>query len=347
MQLSDSWPPSCDKLAAAMRLGLRYRFLILQAAAVWLIAPSVAAAFSIISPRSDAVLRAGQEVPVSVDIGSEIGLRRAQYLWFRQGEEPVATQQATPALVATAASTPPFGGMLRVPVDAIGTLRLLAVGEVVRGRLEGREEFDEILVHVEPAAELSTIEFAVEKPWRLDTIGKIVDIPVVGQFADGVLRRIGGASAGSTYHSSDERVVRVFPEGWAQVVGNGRAAITVANRGRVGTLEVVVDGNSEPNQTPIARAGPDLTVKSGATVVLNGIQSTDPDGDPLRYEWKQIRGHKVTLFNVDEAKATFVAPKVSRRRLLQFRLRVTDMTGPDTVKGADSLPSVVSVWVEP
>ncbi len=325
----------------------RCAFLVLQTVAACVIAPSVAVAFSITSPRSDAVLQSGQDVLVSVDVGSEIGLRRVQYLWFRQGEEPVSMQQAAPALVATSASTPPFGGLLRVPVDAIGTMRLLAVGEVVRGRLEGREEFDEILVQVEPAAELSTIEFAVEKPWRLETIGKIVEIPVVGQFADGVLRRIGGASAGSAYRSSDERVIRVFPEGLAQVVGNGRAAITVTNRGKVGILEVVVDGNSAPNRSPIARAGPDLTVKSGATVVLNGLHSTDPDGDPLRYEWKQIRGHKVTLFNVDEAKAMFVAPKVSRKRLLQFRLRVTDMAGPDTVKGADSFPSVVNVWVEP
>ncbi len=240
-------------------------------------------------------------------------------------------QQAAPALVATAASTPPFGGLLRVPVDAIGAMRLLAVGEVIRGRMDGWEEFDEILVQVEPAAELATIEFAVEKPWRLETIGKMVEIPVGGRFADGVLRRIGGASAGSTYRSSDERVIWLFPEGLAQVVGHGRAAIRVANRGKVGMLEVGVAGDSAPNRAPIARAGQNLTVKSGATVVLNGLHSTDPDGDPLQYEWKLIRGHKVTLFNMDEAKAMFVAPKVSRKRLLQFRLRVTDMAGLDTV----------------
>src|SRR5439155_1419244 len=114
------------------------------------------------------------------------------------GKEPLVPQQAGPALVATASSSPPYGGTLTVPLDAIGKMRLLAVGEVARGRFGGREEFDEILVQVEPSAPLNGIEFEAEKPWRLGTIGKIVEVPVVGQFADEVTRRIGGVSAGST-----------------------------------------------------------------------------------------------------------------------------------------------------
>ena len=46
-------------------------------------------------------------------------------------------------------------------------------------------------------------------------------------------------------------------------------------------------------------------------------------------------------------KATFMAPAVSSPRLLRFKFQVTDMKGPDTVKGADSLPVYVDVWVEP
>jgi len=67
----------------------------------------------------------------------------------------------------------------------------------------------------------------------------------------------------------------------------------------------------------------------------------------LQYEWAQIRGNKVPLLDPNTAKPTFVAPKVSAKRLLKFKLRVTDMKGPDTVKGGDSLPSFVNVWVEP
>ncbi len=51
----------------------------------------------------------------------------------------------------------------------------------------------------------------------------------------------------------------------------------------------------------------------------------------------------MTLFNVDEVKAMFVASKVSCKRLLQFRLRVTNMAGPHPVKGADGFPSVANV----
>lgn len=160
-------------------------------------------------------------------------------------------------------------------------------------------------------------------------------------------RLIGGASAGSVYQSSNEQVVKMHPGGMVQVVGSGKATLTVTNRGREGKLDVVVKTEIDPNLAPIARPGPDLTVKAGTTVQLNALGSSDPDGDPLKYEWAQVRGNKVSLLDANGPKATFVAPKVSARRLLAFKLRVTDMRGPDTVKGADSLPSYVNVWVEP
>jgi hypothetical protein len=304
-------------------------------------------AFTITAPTEGAVLRAGQDVAASVDLGSEVGVRLVQYYWYRQDDEPLVSQQAHPSLVATSSSTPPFGGKLTVPSEAIGQMRLLAVGQVTRGRLAGQEEFDEILVQVDPPTDLTGIEFEVEKPWRLDTLGKIHEVPVVGQFADGVVRRIGGASAGSTFQSSNEQVIQLYPDGLLRVVGNGKATLTVVNRGKEGKLDIVVKADAELNRTPIARAGPDVIVKAGTTVSLSALGSTDPDGDPLRYEWEQVRGNKVSLLDANSPKATFAAPRVSAKRLLTFKLRVTDMKGPDTVKGADSLPSYVNVWVEP
>ncbi len=160
-------------------------------------------------------------------------------------------------------------------------------------------------------------------------------------------RRIGGTLTGSTYRSSNEQVIKAYPDGLLQVVGNGKAALTVTNRGKQGVLEIVVKLDVELNRAPIAHAGPDLTVKGGATVLLNGLRSTDPDGDLQKYEWAQIRGNKVSLLDLDTPRVTFMAPKVSAKRLLRFKLRGTDMRGPDTVKGADSFPSFVNVWVEP
>jgi len=326
-------------------MSLRW-FLFTIVLSVWS-APAMADAFTILEPAASTVVAPGQVVTARMDLGPGTGVHRVRYFWYRQGEEPALLQQASPALVATASSALPYGGALTIPIDAIGAMRLLVVGDVSRGRLAGREEFDEILLQVEPRVELVGIEFEVEKPWRLDTIGRLLEVPVLGQFADGVTRRIGGGSAGSRYESSDARVMAIHPDGMVQVMGNGKALLTVVNRGKSGVLEVVVKGETEPNRAPAARAGPDLTVKGGARVALSGLTSADPDGDPLKYEWTQIRGQRVSLLDPNSATATFVAPKVSARRLLQFRLSVTDMKGPDLIKGADSFPAFVDVWIEP
>jgi len=305
-------------------------------------------AFVVVSPRNNATVVAGQGVVVAVDPGPDAGVAKVRYYWYRLDEEPMATQLATPALVATGAANPPYGGQLKVPADAIGRVRLLAVADVAEGRLAGHQEFDEVIVTVAVQADLQRIEFEVQKPWRLDTLGKILEIPVVGQYADGVTRRIGGKFAGSIYQSSDDSVVSVTAEGLARVVGNGQATITVMNAGKQGSLEVRVRASGDDaNQPPMARTSPVLTVRGGTKVVLNGLESTDPDGDPIRYEWMQVLGNKVSLLDPNSPQATFVAPRVSSRRLLRFALRVTDMKGPDTVKGADSYPAYVDVWVVP
>jgi hypothetical protein len=299
-------------------------------------------------PRDDAALVAGQSVDVAVDLGTDIGVSRVEYYWYRVSQEPVVEQRPDSSLTATSTSSPPFGGKILVPLEGIGHMRLLAVGDVTRGRLAGEEEFDEVIVKVTAPAKLGAIEFETQKPWRLDTIGKIVEVPVVGQFADGVTRRITGSSSGSSYHSSHPEVISVDAEGQARVMNNGRAVITVTNGGKQGTLDVVVRSDGDPsNRPPIANAGTDVTVKSGSTVALNGLQSVDPDGDPIQYEWMQVRGNKVSLLDSSTSRATFVAPRVSSKRLLRFVLRVTDMKGPDTLKGADSSPAYVNVWVVP
>ncbi len=55
----------------------------------------------------------------------------------------------------------------------------------------------------------------------------------------------------------------------------------------------------------------------------------------------------MSFFDANTPQARFVAPRVSSKRLFRFRLRVTDMAGPDTLKGTDSLPSFVNIWVDP
>jgi len=313
----------------------------------WLLADATVWALTLKTPTQGVVLQSGHWVPAAVAVGKDLSLRTLRFYWYRLDEEPLASRRATQAPFTSTEAKSPLTGKVLVPADALGTMRLLAVGEVARGRLESYEEFDEVLVTVATAASLTGIEFAVEKPWRFDSIGKRTVVPAVGQFDDGTSRSLTGLNVGSRFRSSDERVVSVDAIGGVQVKGGGKAQVIVEYGGKVGTLEIVVEADDEVNRAPIAEVVKELHVRSGELVVLDGLRSRDPDGDPLRYEWRQIRGHRVGLTNVNESKATFVAPQVSERKQYQFSLTVSDMAGPDAMKGADSIPAVITVWVSP
>jgi hypothetical protein len=64
------------------------------------------------------------------------------------------------------------------------------------------------------------------------------------------------------------------------------------------------------SQPPVADAGDDQSIHQTATVNLNGIGSTDPDGDPLTYSWQIIStpsGSTAVLSDATAATPTFVA----------------------------------------
>lgn len=340
-------------------------------------------AFKIVAPAEQTVLKAGQTVTAKVDLGHDTGVVKVRYYWYAEQSETLVEQEevkgetgsgknkiadekywqrdsatggsivALASLVATAQDSPPFGGQLRVPSDAIGAMRLLAVGEISRGRLGTRTQFDEILVQVQPEAELTAIEFETDKPLilgrtgqsasygQVDSLGKIFDLPVVGLFADGITRPIAHPSTGTAYRSSNDKVIKVLSGGMLQIVGKGLATLTVTNRGKQAALDVKVEVNDEPNEPPVADAGPNKSVKAGTKVKLSGLKSRDPEGEALFYSWSQVRGSKVALLDLNMAEASFLAPQVSEKRLYRFKLRVTDKNG------ADSLPAYVDVWVEP
>jgi hypothetical protein len=321
-----------------------------------------AEAFKIVEPKAGSTVKAGKPVTVKVDLGHDAGIVQVRYYWYGELDETLVEQQdnasagsivKVAALVTDARQNPPFGGLLNVPREAIGPMRLLAVAEISRGRLGTRTVFDEVVITVDPGAELTAIDFGTDKPLRLgrtgqaatygqiDSLGKTFELPVVGTFADGVERSISSPAAGTTYHSSNDKVIKILPEGLLQIVGNGKTAITVTNRGIQATLDVSVEVNTEPNEMPVANAGPNKTVKAGTKVKLSGLKSRDPEGEALFYQWSQVRGSKVALLDLNMAEASFLAPQVSEKRLYRFRLRVTDG------KGADSVPAYVDVIVEP
>ena len=103
------------------------------------------------------------------------------------------------------------------------------------------------------------------------------------------------------------------------------------------------------NRAPVANAGPDQSVDTGARVTLAG-SATDPDtGDNLVYSWAQTGGSTVSLSALDIAAPTFTAP--ASAATLVFTLTVTDddaapLSDTDTVTIAVAVPLGLALAVD-
>ncbi|MGE0481758.1 MAG: SBBP repeat-containing protein [Phycisphaerae bacterium] len=101
------------------------------------------------------------------------------------------------------------------------------------------------------------------------------------------------------------------------------------------------------NHLPTANAGEDQTLAEGALVELDGTLSSDPDDDPLTYNWSQLSGPAVTLTDGDTPTPTFSAPDIAAGgAALVFQLQVEDGFGGSAtddvtiiVENADSPPA--------
>jgi hypothetical protein len=104
--------------------------------------------------------------------------------------------------------------------------------------------------------------------------------------------------------------------------------VTVTDSGGLQSTDNCIVNVSWVNLPPTANAGPDQTADEGATVILDGSNSTDPDDGIASYSWAQTGGSPVTLSSTSVFRPTFTAPDVGPSgEPLTFQLTVTDSGG--------------------
>jgi peptidoglycan/xylan/chitin deacetylase (PgdA/CDA1 family)/PKD repeat protein len=128
----------------------------------------------------------------------------------------------------------------------------------------------------------------------------------------------------------------MHPTFTADVIGSYALQLIVTDQwGAVSTPATIMVSVS--NSAPVANAGPAQTVSVGATVTLDGSNSSDPDGDTITYAWtftsKPI-GSTAILNNYTTMHPTFTADKAGS---YVVQLLVTDS------HGAASTPASVTI----
>ncbi len=79
------------------------------------------------------------------------------------------------------------------------------------------------------------------------------------------------------------------------------------------------------NSAPVANAGLSQAVEAGETITLNGLQSSDPEGDTLSYSWIQVAGQPMQLDDWSSAQPSFTVGSVGES--YSFMLSVADSFG--------------------
>ncbi len=118
---------------------------------------------------------------------------------------------------------------------------------------------------------------------------------------------------------------------------------------------LVVPPTPIPNTAPVARAGSDLEVTEGTLFSLDGTASSDPDGDPLRFEWLRTDAGSPGDFFVAAAEQSKLMPQLQAPSLgadptpvtLTYELRSDDFRSDPAFPSTDSVAVTVVPGADP
>mgnify|MGYP000052905118 CR=1 FL=1 len=157
--------------------------------------------------------------------------------------------------------------------------------------------------------------------WRLPTIKELISIVDYCQYDPAINIEFFPNTASDKYWSSTTNVSDAN-KAWALDFYMGRPT-NGYYKGNFCKVRAVRN-----NIQPTANAGSDQTVDEGATVTLDGSNSSDPDDGIASYLWTQTGGTSVTLSDTSAVQPTFTAPDVDEDgEALTFQLTVTDNGG--------------------
>ncbi len=296
----------------------------------WVNAPPVANA------GPDQTVNAGDAVGLNGSGSSDSDNSIASYQWTQTAGTPVTLSNAA---VANPTLTAPAG-------ITTGTTLTFQLRVADNGGLSAT---DTCIVNVTPVAPANRTPTADAGPDQ--TVVENTPVALVGSNSndpDGTIATYAWRqTAGTNVTLSNAAAASpTFTVPTAGATGTSLTfQLTVTDNGGLSatdacTINVTPAPPAPVNLPPVANAGSDQTVVSGAAVTLNGSASADPESGIVSYLWAQTAGPAATLSDPTDGTPTFTAPDAivsatatTGGTALTFQLTVTDnggLTATDT-----------------